>query len=151
MQGSPAGSGGAMQQALQSMWAKAGIKVSKISQLALPQLTANFTSHNWQVDVGFSGASDPSLGLGLSFFFGSHGPDSGVADPALDALLLKGATSLNQADRSAAYKSAYQLMWANTYGDFLFENPSFNVSTASVSGVGPAPARWIDWGQVAVK
>jgi peptide/nickel transport system substrate-binding protein len=151
MQGSPAGAGGELMQALQSMWAKAGIKVSKISQLALPQLTANFTSHNWQVDVGFSGASDPALGLGLQFFFGSHGPDSGVADPALDALLLTGATSLNQADRSAAYKSAYQLMWANTYGDFLFENPSFNVSTASVSGVGPTPARWIDWGQVAVK
>ena len=101
--------------------------------------------------VGFSGASDPSLGLGLQFFFGSHGPDSGVADPALDALLLKGATSLDQAERSAAYKSAYQLIWANTYGDFLFENPSFNVSTAGVSGVGPTPPRWIDWGQVAVK
>jgi peptide/nickel transport system substrate-binding protein len=151
MQGSPAGSGGAMQQALQSMWAKAGIKVSKISQLALPQLTANFTSHNWQVDVGFSGASDPSLGLGLGFFFSSHGPDSGVADPALDTLMTKAATDLSPTSRTADYNAVYQKLWANTYGDFLFENPSFNVDTTSVTGIGPSAPRWIDWGQVAAK
>ena len=149
MQGSPAGSGGAMQQALQSMWAKAGIKVSKISQLALPQLTANFTSHNWQVDVGFSGASDPSLGLGLSFFFGSHGPDSGVADPSLDTLINKGATDMNPTQRAADYKAVYEKLWADTYGNFLFENPSFNVQANSVTGATNAP-RWIDWGQVSV-
>lgn len=150
MQGSPSSGGGAMMQALQSMWAKAGIKVSKISQLALPQLTANFTSHNWQVDVGFSGAADPSLGLGLSFFFSSKGPDSGVADPSLDALINKAATELNQGQRAADYKSVYEKLWANTYGDFLFENPSFNVQASSVGGASNAP-RWIDWGQVTAK
>jgi peptide/nickel transport system substrate-binding protein len=149
MQGSPSSGGGAMQQALQSMWAKAGIKVSKISQLALPQLTANFTSHNWQVDVGFSGASDPSLGLGLSFFFSSKGPDSGVADPALDALINKAATEMDPTQRAADYKAVYEKLWANTYGDFLFENPSFNVQATSVTGASNAP-RWIDWGQVSV-
>jgi peptide/nickel transport system substrate-binding protein len=150
MQGSPSSGGGAMQQALQSMWAKAGIKVSKISQLALPQLTANFTSHNWQVDVGFSGASDPSLGLGLSFFFSSKGPDSGVADPSLDALINKAATEMSATGRAADYQAVYQKLWANTYGDFLFENPSFNVQANSVTGASNAP-RWIDWGQVGVK
>jgi peptide/nickel transport system substrate-binding protein len=151
MQGSPSSGGGEMMQALQSMWAKAGIKVSKISQLALPQLTANFTSHNWQVDVGFSGASDPSLGLGLGFFFSSHGPDSGVADPALDTLMQKAATDLSPASRTADYNAVYQKLWANTYGDFLFENPSFNVDTTSVTGIGPNAPRWIDWGQVSTK
>jgi len=150
MQGSPSSAGGAMMQALQSMWAKAGIKVSKISQLALPQLTANFTSHNWQVDVGFSGAQDPSLGLGLSFFFSSKGPDSGVADPSLDALINKAAHEMDQTQRAADYNAVYEKLWANTYGDFLFENPSFNVQAISVTGASNAP-RWIDWGQVAVK
>jgi peptide/nickel transport system substrate-binding protein len=149
MQGSPSSAGGAMMAALQSMWAKAGIKVSKISQLALPQLTANFTSRNWQVDVGFSGAADPSLGLGLGFFFSSKGPDSGVADPSLDALITKAATEMDQAQRAADYKAVYEKLWANTYGDFLFENPSFNVQASSVTGASNAP-RWIDWGQVAV-
>jgi peptide/nickel transport system substrate-binding protein len=151
MQGSPSSGGGEMMQALQSMWAKAGIKVSKISQLALPQLTANFTSHNWQVDVGFSGASDPSLGLGLGFFFSSHGPDSGVADPKLDTLMQKAATDMDPTTRAADYDSVYQMLWSNTYGDFLFENPSYNVDTTGVTGAGPDAPRWIDWGQVAVK
>ena len=150
MQGSPSSAGGAMMQALQSMWAKAGIKVSKISQLALPQLTANFTSHNWQVDVGFSGAADPSLGLGLSFFFSSKGPDSGVADSSLDTLINKAAHEMDQTQRAADYKAVYEKLWANTYGDFLFENPSFNVQASSVTGASNAP-RWIDWGQVSVK
>jgi peptide/nickel transport system substrate-binding protein len=151
LQGSPSSGGGEMMQALQSMWAKAGIKVSKISQVALPQLTANFASHNWQVDVGFSGAADPSLGLGLGFFFSSHGPDSGVANPALDTLMQKAATDLNPTTRAADYDSIYQMLWSNTYGDFLFENPSFNVDTSGVTGVGPNAPRWVDWGQVAVK
>src|SRR6202044_3630176 len=105
--------------------AKRGNKVRNLGQVALPRLAATFTSHNWQVDVGFSGASDPSLGLGLSFFFGSHGPDSGVADPSLDTLINKGATDMNPTQRAADYKAVYAKLWADTYGDFLFENPSF--------------------------
>ena len=91
----------------------------------------------------------PSLGLGLSFFFGSHGPDSGVADPSLDALINKGATDMDPTQRAADYKAVYAKLWANTYGDFLFENPSFNVQLNSVTGASNAP-RWIDWGQVSV-
>jgi peptide/nickel transport system substrate-binding protein len=151
IQGSPSSTGSALMQALQSQWAQAGIKVSKINQVALPQLTANFESHNWQVDVGFSSALDPSLGLGLGFFFGSHGPDSGVANPSLDSLLSSAATEMDQSKRVADYDEAYQMLWSNSYGDFLFENPGYDIVTSSVSGVGPTPPTWIDWGTVSVK
>jgi peptide/nickel transport system substrate-binding protein len=151
IQGSPSSTGSSLMQALQSQWAQAGIKVSKINEVALPQLTANFASHNWQVDEGFSSAADPALGLGLSFFFGSHGPDSGVHNPALDAVLANAAGELNSSKRAADYQSAYQLLWSNTYGDFLFENPTYDVLTSSVTGVGPTPPTWVQWGTVAVK
>jgi peptide/nickel transport system substrate-binding protein len=151
IQGSPSSTGSALMQALQSQWAEAGIKVSKINEVALPQLTANFASHNWQVDEGFSSATDPALGLGLSFFFGSHGPDSGVANPALDTLLSSAATELSPAKRASDYQSAYQMLWSNSYGDFLFENPTYDVVTSSVSGVGPTPPTWIQWGTVSAK
>jgi peptide/nickel transport system substrate-binding protein len=151
MQGSPSSTGSQLMQGLESMWAQAGIKVSKINQVALPQLTANFAAHDWQVDVGFSSAADPSLGLGLSFFFGSHGPDSGVQNPSLDAQLAKAATEMNPAQRVADYNAAYQTLWGNTYGDFLFENPNYDIVTSSVTGIGQKPPTWIDWGTVSVK
>jgi peptide/nickel transport system substrate-binding protein len=151
IQGSPSSTGSQLMQGLEAMWAQAGIQVSKINQVALPQLTANFTSHNWQVDVGFSSASDPALGLGLSFFFGSHGPDSGVHSPALDAQLAKSATEMNHSQRVADYDTAYQMLWSNTYGDFLFENPNYDIVTPNVTGIGQKPPTWIDWGTVSVK
>jgi peptide/nickel transport system substrate-binding protein len=151
MQGSPSSTGSQLMQGLETEWAQAGVKVSKINQVALPQLTANFESHNWQVDVGFSSAADPSLGLGLSFFFGSHGPDSGVRDPSLDALLAKAATDLNPSQRVADYDAAYQMLWSNTYADFLFENPTYDIVTSGVTGIGQQPPTWIDWGTVSVK
>jgi peptide/nickel transport system substrate-binding protein len=151
IQGSPSSTGSALMQALESQWAQAGIKVSKINQVALPQLTANFASHNWQVDEGFSSAADPALGLGLSFFFGSHGPDSGVQNPTLDTLLASAATEMNPSKRATDYQSAYQMLWSNTYGDFLFENPTYVVTTSGVSGVGPTPPTWVQWGTVSVK
>jgi peptide/nickel transport system substrate-binding protein len=150
IQGSPSNIGTEMMQALQSMWAKAGIKVSKINPVALPQQIANFASHNWQVDLGFSGATDPSLALGLGFFFSSHGPDSGVADPALDTLIDKAASEMNPTARAADYKAAFALLSNKTYGDFLFENPQYDVVAKNVSGIGTASAQWIDWGQVSV-
>jgi peptide/nickel transport system substrate-binding protein len=151
MQGSPSSTGSALMQALQTEWAQAGIKVSKINQVALPQLTANFQSGNWQVDVGFSGATDPSLGLSMSFFFSSHGPDSGVKNPQLDALLSKAATELSKSQRVADYDQAYQMLWSNTYGNFLFENPTYDIVTSNVSGIGQTPPTWIDWGTISVK
>jgi peptide/nickel transport system substrate-binding protein len=151
MQGSASSTGSAIEQALESEWAQAGIKVSKINQVALPQLTANFQSGNWQVDVGFSGATDPSLGLSLGFFFGSHGPDSGVKNPALDTLLASAATELSPSKRVADYDQAYQMLWSNTYGDFLFEDPTYDVVTPSVGGVGATPPTWIQWGTVSAK
>jgi peptide/nickel transport system substrate-binding protein len=151
IQGSPSSTGSELMQALQSQWAQAGIKVSKINEVALPQLTANFTSHNWQVDEGFSSAADPALGLGLSFFFGTHGPDSGVHNSSLDALLANAATALSPSSRTTDYDSAYQMLWSNTYGDFLFENPTYDVVTSGVSGIGQTPPTWIQWGTVSAK
>jgi len=151
IQGSPSSTGSELMQALQSQWAQAGIKVSKINEVALPQLTANFASHNWQVDEGFSSAADPALGLGLSFFFGTHGPDSGVHNSSLDALLANAATALSPAMRTTDYDSAYQMLWSNTYGDFLFENPTYDVVASGVSGIGQTPPTWIQWGTVAAK
>lgn len=151
MQGSPSSTGSALMQGLETEWAQAGIKVSKINQVSLPQLTANFASHNWQVDVGFSGATDPSLGLSMSFFFGSHGPASGVRNPQLDSLLATAATETNQETRVADYDKAYQMLWSNTYGDFLFENPTYDILTSNVAGISQTPPTWIDWAKVSVK
>jgi len=103
-----------MQQALQSMWAKADIKVSKISQLAPAAAhRQTFTSGNWQVDVGFLRARPTRRSAwGCPSSSAARGPDSGVADPSLDALINKAATEMDQTQRAADYKSVYAKLWA---------------------------------------
>jgi ABC-type transport system substrate-binding protein len=66
-------------------------------------------------------------------------------------VLASAAGELNSSKRAADYQSAYQLLWSNTYGDFLFENPTYDVLTSGVTGVGPTPPTWVQWGTVAVK
>ena len=56
---------------------------------------------------------------------------------------------MDPTQRAADYHAVYEKLWASAYGDFLFENPSFNVQANSVTGATNAP-RWIDWGQVSV-
>ena len=41
---------------------------------------------------------------------------------------------MDPTQRAADYKAVYEKLWASTYGDFLFENPSFNVQANSVTG-----------------
>jgi peptide/nickel transport system substrate-binding protein len=145
IQASPSNVGLQMSQALQSMWGKVGIKVSKINQVALPQLTANYASHNWQVTLGFSGAQDPALNLGLSTFFSTGGPDSGVADPQLDSLIHAGASEVDRDARGAVYQKAFKTLSDKTYADFLFENQTYNlIAKDGITGV-DQPDRWIQW------
>ena len=72
-------------EALQSQWAKAGIK-TKIESYDLAGLIKAFGG-KWQSMLQTAGAWDPATGVGVSFRFSSQSPFTGVKDPELDKLL----------------------------------------------------------------
>ena len=79
-------------EALQSQWAKAGIK-TKIESYDLAGLIKAFGG-KWESMLQTAGAWDPATGVGVSFRFSSQSPFTGVKDPALDKLLGDAASSL---------------------------------------------------------
>ena len=74
-------------EALQSQWAKAGIK-TKIESYDLAGLIKAFGG-KWQSMLQTAGAWDPAIGVGVAFRFNSQSPFTGVKDPELDKTLAR--------------------------------------------------------------
>jgi peptide/nickel transport system substrate-binding protein len=136
-------------EALIPMWQKAGIKVTKINQTPLPTLLANYKSRNWQVNLGFSGATDPALNLGTAYFFGSKGDTSGVSDPNLDGILTQALGTTDTTARAGLYRQAFQVIADNAYAEFLYENQTYDIAAKSVHGLDQS-ARWVAWEKVSL-
>jgi peptide/nickel transport system substrate-binding protein len=135
-------------QALQAMWSKIGVQ-TEISQPDLAGKQEKVRTGEWEILFGFGGAFDPALNLGTASFFGSKGPNSGTADPALDKLLDDAAKAQDTAKRGELYKSAFQLLSDKSYANFLFENQTFNLVAKTGIRNFDQGSRWIAWDQVA--
>ncbi|GAA3079237.1 ABC transporter substrate-binding protein [Pseudonocardia yunnanensis] len=133
-------------EAIQAMWRKAGIE-TEISPEPLATLLENYRTGNWQVYLGFSGAIDPALRLGTDYFFHSKGPNSGVADPKLDALLDQAHSSDDPAVRQGLYSQAFQVINDEAYATFLYQTNGYYIARKSVIGL-DQNAKWASWERV---
>jgi len=122
-------------QALQTEWAKAGIKTT-IASYDLGPLIAQFTGKKWQAMVQTAGAYDPAAGVGVGFRFSSLSPFSGVHDPKLDSLLNQAAGTLNMSQRCSLYNQAASYINQQAYGPFYFAFAPANVAAKGVTGPG---------------
>jgi peptide/nickel transport system substrate-binding protein len=135
-------------QALQAMWTKIGVE-TEISQPDLAGKQERVKNGDWEILFGFSGAFDPALNLGTASFFGSKGPNSGTADPALDKLVADAAKAMDSKDRGDLYAQAFQLISDRSYANFLFENQTFNLVAKTGIRDYDQGSRWISWDRVA--
>jgi len=129
-------------QALQTQWAKAGIKTT-IDSYDLASLISQFQSGKWQAMLQTAGAFDPAVGVGVGFRFSSQSPFSGVHDPHLDDLLNQAAGTLDMSVRAKYYREAAEYIAQKFYGPFFFAFAGANVAAKGVSGPGltsPLPA-----------
>jgi len=121
-------------EALQSQWAKAGIK-TKIESYDLAGLIKAFGGP-WQSMLQTAGAWDPAIGVGVGFRFNSHSPFTGVKDPALDKLLAEGSGTLDEDKRQTIYDEAGKLISDKSYAPFMFAFAPANLAVKGVYGPG---------------
>jgi peptide/nickel transport system substrate-binding protein len=122
-------------QALQTEWAKAGIKTT-ISSYDLGPLIQQFTGKKWQAMVQTAGAYDPAAGVGVGFRFSSLSPFSGVHDPRLDSLLNQASGTLDMSTRCKLYDQAAAYISQQAYGPFYFSFAPANIAAKGVTGPG---------------
>jgi ABC-type transport system substrate-binding protein len=122
-------------EALQTEWAKAGIKTT-ISSYDLASLIQKFTSKKWQAMVQTAGSYDPAAGVGVAFRFSSQSPFSGVHDPHLDGLLNAAAGTLDMSTRCGLYAQAASYINQKAYGPFYFSFAPANIAAKGVTGPG---------------
>ncbi|MDR0344057.1 MAG: ABC transporter substrate-binding protein [Nocardiopsaceae bacterium] len=122
-------------QALQTEWAKAGIKTT-IHSWDLGPLIQQFTGGKWQAMIQTAGAYDPAVGVGVGFRFNSKSPFSGVHDPHLDSLLGQAAGTLDMGQRCKLYGQAAQYIAQKAYGPFYFSFAPANIAAKNVVGPG---------------
>ncbi|MGH3320672.1 MAG: ABC transporter substrate-binding protein [Streptosporangiaceae bacterium] len=121
-------------QALQSQWAKAGIKTT-IHAYALPRQIQVFKSE-WQAAFQPFGGRDPAIGTGLPFRFTSDAPYTGIHDKKLDRMVRQAATTLDKRQRAKLYARIAKYMSDQAYAPFLFAYAPASVSAKGVHGPG---------------
>lgn len=143
-------------EALGSEWSKAGIKATLDDGNSLISVVQKLKTGNWQAFVQEVGGSDPALGTGLAFRFGSTSADSGVHDKHLDSLMNQAAATFNTGARVKLYKEIYGYIDKQAYDVPLFSIPYYNVADTDVTGLTLPPGvggiqSVIDWQQVGLK
>lgn len=136
-------------EALQAQWAKAGVTVSLVAP-TLADKQAKIKAGSWDVSTSFGGAVDPAANLGVNSFFGTGAPNSGVADPELDALIKSAAQEMDLEKRTQLYEQISQLISDESYAGFLFSNQTFNIVSRDGVVNAQQPVRWMDWAKVSV-
>jgi peptide/nickel transport system substrate-binding protein len=129
--GASGGSQQTLDEALQTEWQAAGMKVNlQVS----PDLTARiqtFLQNDWQASPGGDGSFDPAGGVGDWFWFLSTSPYTGVHDPALDALIQK-ANQVPESQRGAVYKQIADYQSNHAYAVQLFPSFEFDIADRNV-------------------
>lgn len=132
--GATAGSAKLLAEALQSMYAKAGMKVT-LNLVDLATLIADFQSGNWQATPAGSGSWDPAIGTGQNVRFMSGARFSGIKDPHLDQLLTK-ATEVPESQRGAVYKQVAAYESQKAYAVELYPGSFWNAADSDVTAPG---------------
>lgn len=133
--GSESATGPSLAEALQAMYARAGISVT-LEHLSLPELIQSYLAHKWQASEANLGSWDPSAGIGVAFRFFSHSPFTGVDNPTLDGLILQAEAASVPAVRKALYAKIARLISSEAYAPFLFSIATWNVAARGVRGPG---------------
>jgi peptide/nickel transport system substrate-binding protein len=124
--------------ALASEWAKAGI-AARLNDVTLTQIIQIFFANNrkgsWQAIQQNAGGLDPVIPDGLDFRFLSTSPFTGIHDPKLDALAARAEATLDPEKQKQIYDQIWKYMNDKAYGPFLFNVPTMNLYTPSVSGI----------------
>ena len=121
--------------ALQSQWELVGID-TEIKLLEVGDLVNQFQSGNWQAFLQRVGSYDPESASGVALRFGSGQALSGVADPALDRLLLNAAASTDEQERDLLYLEAAKHISESAYAPFLVTFAPTQLAARGVSGPG---------------
>jgi peptide/nickel transport system substrate-binding protein len=124
-----------MDEAIQTMWQQAGMKVN-LQSWDLTGLIGAFTQGKWQSMLQTAGAYDPGTGVGVAFRFSSHSPFTGVWDPKLDTLLNNAAGTVDQSQRKSLYDQAAAYIAQNAYGPFLFPIAGYDTAAKGVGAPG---------------
>ena len=124
-----------MNEALQTEWQQAGIKV-KLASYDLTGLIGAFTQGKWQAMLQTAGAYDPGTGVGVCFRFCSTSPFTGVHDKKLDGMLIGAAGTIDQTTRKSLYDQAAAYIATNVYGPFLFPIAGYNIAAKGVGAPG---------------
>jgi peptide/nickel transport system substrate-binding protein len=119
--------------ALQSQWARAGIK-TQLVEVTLPGIIEIFFANKWQAVMQNAGGLNPVLGNGLAFRYLSNSPFTGVHDPTLDHLAAEAASTLSYASQNQLYRKVWKYISDQAYGPVLFSAPAYNLTLASVHG-----------------
>jgi peptide/nickel transport system substrate-binding protein len=122
-----------LDEALQTMWQAAGMKVNLNLVADLQADIQQFQANSWQTSAGADGSYDPAGGVGVWFWFLSTSPYSGVHDPKMNALIDK-ATEVPESQRGAVYQQAAEYISNNAYAVQLFPEYVFNIADKDVYG-----------------
>lgn len=124
-----------LDEALQTMWQQAGMKVS-LQSWDLTGLIGAFQGGKWDAMLQTAGAYDPGTGVGVGFRFSSLSPFTGVKDKTLDNMLNAAAATVNQNQRKTIYDNIAAYIAKNAYGPFLFPIAGYNIADKGVGGPG---------------
>ncbi len=130
-----AGGGAQLAEAIQAMYAQAGIKVT-LDVVSLPQLIQDLEGHHWQASMAAIGSFDPGGSFGLSFRYLGGFAFSGTDDPHLDALMAAGVAAVNPTSRAKIYASIAHYLSSQAYSPFLYPSASWNIAAKGVQGPG---------------
>jgi peptide/nickel transport system substrate-binding protein len=123
-------------EALQSMFVAAGMNVTIKDVPTIAEAVQLFQSGNWQLQPTALGSWDPAAGTGVQFRLLSTGPFSGVKDPQVDNLIVKGQATTDKAARASYYRQLGNLLNQKAYMPFICSPPTWNISTSGVQGPG---------------
>jgi len=69
----------------------------------------------------------------------------GYTNPELDAILLKGRETFDEAVLPGLYKQAQEIVWRNPPGIFLFDHPNVNAMAPRLTGIRPRGDEAVEW------
>ncbi len=137
-------------QFIQSQLQAIGITMN-IKQETFTTLVTDFQTYHYQaVFIGWTGSLDPDGTLYAMFSSNGGFNYTYYKNPQLDALLDKGRTTLDQAQRIAAYQKAQQLIVEDASRVFLTCTVVYQATSSSVKNYFLSPGNSIDLSSVYV-
>lgn len=135
-------------EALQSEWQQAGMKVTITQGDAV--FLQDFKNGSWNAANLGCGGIDPALGnSGTYFVYYSTAPFTGIHDKHLDKLINGATGTLNVAAQAKIYKQLFEYVAKNAYAPTTYIAPTYNMATKTAHGPGVStPQTYAFWNDV---